>query len=923
MKRTLQVLTIVAAGSLAAGWLPAVRADAPPQAARAPQADTGLLERADKRFAASDVREVPSFQRHVLPVMGRLGCNGRACHGSFQGQGGFRLSLFGYDFKADHEALLAGDDPRVDLKNPRASLMLVKPTATDKDEHGGGHRLDVDSWSYRLLLRWIEAGAPAANPETDPHFVRLEVSPQELVFKKPGQMGQLRVLSHWSDGSVEDVTPLCRFQTNDDAVAKVDEAGRVKILGKGDTHVVVFYDNGVVPIPVLLPVSDAVGKAYPQVPAPTKIDQLVIEKLRKLGIVPSGLCTDAEFLRRASLDIVGALPSPEEIQAFVADKAKDKRQRKIDELLERPAHAVWWATKLCDVTGNNERSMPEQSFRAEYFEQWYHWVHKRVSENVPYDKIVEGMVMATSKLPGQNYADYTADMTSYIRKDHPRDFADRPNMPHYWSRRTARTANEKALSFSYAFLGVRLQCAECHKHPFDQWSQEDFKHFTAFFNRITFGTAQEDRATYLKMSEQLGLKNLKGNEQRQLMAKLATAGKPVPVNELYISKQGSSGGRKKEAKKLDGGSRVITPKVLGGEEVIASSYDDPRQPLMDWLRQGDNPYFARAFVNRVWSAYFNVGIVEPPDDMNLANAPSNAELLDYLSREFVKHGYDMKWLHREIANSRTYQLSWLPNETNQHDLRNFSHAVPRRLPAEVAYDAVVKATAGARQLELRDADPVGLCAIGVAKGYTIGIGRNRTGYALAVFGKPMRETTCDCERSSEPTLLQTIFLRNDDEVLNFIDRPEGWVSEVAQAQKAHEVMSAATATFASTKKRIAQQIQSYREQIERARARRDKAAVAKAESKIRSLEKTARNLKEPKEARVEKSQAVDFEQVQLATADEAGLIRLAYLRTLSRTPSDEELANARNYLSSAGHKAEGLRDLLWALVNTKEFVVNH
>ncbi len=239
--------------------------------------------RADVRFAASSTTEVPNFQRHVLPLMGRLGCNGRACHGSFQGQGGFRLSLFGYDFKSDHDALSTGKlpdgtipkdaEPRLDLKNPRASLILVKPTSPDKDDHGGGKRMDVDSWQYRLILRWIEAGAPLVDESHDPHFIRLDVTPAEIVLSKPGETVQLKAVSYWSDGSAEDVTPLCRFQTNDDAVAKVNETGLVTVVGKGDTHIVTFYDNGVVPTPVLLPLTDVAGPRYPNVPTPTKIDE--------------------------------------------------------------------------------------------------------------------------------------------------------------------------------------------------------------------------------------------------------------------------------------------------------------------------------------------------------------------------------------------------------------------------------------------------------------------------------------------------------------------------------------------------------------------------------------------------------------------------------------------------------------------------
>jgi hypothetical protein len=283
---------------------------------------------------------------------------------------------------------------------------------------------------------------------------------------------------------------------------------------------------------------------------------------------------------------------------------------------------------------------------------------------------------------------------------------------------------------------------------------------------------------------------------------------------------------------------VITPKLLGGEEVIGRDYADPRQPLMDWMRQEDNPYFARAFVNRVWTSYFNVGIIDPPDDMNLANPPSNPALLDDLARGFVKSGYDMKWLHREITNSRTYQLSWRPNETNKTDERNFSRSVLRRLPAEVAYDAVVLATASDDALKALHADPAGTRAIGVASCFASA--RDGSNYAVNLFGKPPRTINCDCERSAEPSLLQTVYLRNDQEVLKLLDRKDGWLQQIAR-------------------------------------------------SKVR---------------------------------DPDELIRQAYLRTLSRLPDEREAAVAKKHLAEASDMMTGLRDLLWALVNTKEFIVN-
>jgi hypothetical protein len=882
-----------------------------------------FLARADERFASADSTEVPSLQRHVLPLMGRLGCNGRACHGSFQGQGGFRLSLFGYDFKTDFEALVKSETPRVDLKNVRESMILAKTSSDDPDEHGGGKRMDKNSWQYRLIEKWIAAGAPAVDEAKDPHFVRMVVTPTEIVFGKMGETAQLKVVAEWSDGTIEDVTPLCRFQTNDDAVAKVDVGGKISVVGKGDTHIVAFYDNGVVPVSVMLPVSEQIGDKFPAVAAKTKVDELVLDKLKKVGIVPADVCTDHEFLRRASLDITGQLPSSDEVRAFLADKSPNKRAAKVDELLERPGYAAWWTTKLNDILGNSENKLRNNTHPTAP-DHWYRWVHRRVSENVPYDDIVEGILLATGRSSeGQTFEEYCKEMTGYVRKDNPTDFTERETMPYYWMRQNMRTANEKALSVSYAFLGVRLQCAECHKHPFDQWSQQDFQQFTAFFNRVISGPSR-DREAYAKLLAEAKIDPKdydNGNKLRQVLEQAAVQGKVVPFNELFINAgNGQRRGNKDKGKAVAG--RVITPKVLGGEEVV-EQYDDPRAPIMDWLRQKDNPYFARSFVNRVWAHYFNVGIVEPADDMNLANAPSNKELLDYLSDAFIENGYDMKWLMREIVNSDTYQRSWQTNSTNEYDLRNFSHAVMRRLPAEVVFDAVVSATAGKEEFAQRVADPVDICSIGVGKGYT---NRNNSNlYALAVFGKPKRETPCDCERSNEPSLLQTVYLRNDQEMFRMITRNKGWLEEALRSAGVNERLTfAAGGPSVESDQRVKQlenrlavlDDQLSRVSKDKTKANREKQISAERRNvmkEIRLAKDEQRSDKKPKQPAEKPAVTLTPEQ----------LIEEAYLRTFGRYPNAEEKKNGMEYIQGSADLASGLRDLVWALLNSKEFVVNH
>lgn len=839
-----------------------------------------------ERFARAE--EQPSYQKHVLPLMSKVGCSGRACHGSFQGQGGFRLSLFGYDFKQDHEALLGGDEPRVNLAAPEQSLILRKPTM--QEDHGGEKLFEIGSWQYNLLTRWIKAGA-IDDSGSNPAISHLEIQPAELVFKKAGESVQLRVLAHWRDGAVEDVTDLTRFRTNDESVAKVDEkTGRVIAEGKGDTHIVAFYDNGVAPVAAMLPVSDKVGPSYPAIASATKVDELILAKLQKVGIVPSELCSDQEFLRRASLDIGGTLPTPEEIRAFVADTSTDKRTRKIEELLERPTYSAWWTTVICDVTGNNTNQLEiaGKYLEPQWSQGWYDWIYRRVSENTPYDKMMEGLVLAVSRQPSQSYADYCAEMTSYVRSEQPADFTQRETLPEFWGRRNMQKPEEKALVFSYTFLGVRLQCAECHKHPFDQWTQEDFKSFQAFFAGVAYQRQNRRDPEVAAMMRAVGVDpdegKGNGNNPGRTLAQAARDGKTVPFPELIARSEPLKGKGNKDAKRVAGSSRVITPKVLGGEEVLLANYSDPRQPLMDWMRSPENPYFARAWVNRVWSHYFGIGIIDPPDDLNLANPPSNVELLEHLTRGFVASGYDMKWLHRTIATSDAYQRSRKTNETNELDRRNFSHALLRRLPAEVAMDAITMATAGGVELGRLHGD-VRSRYIGL-KTTQGGDGRGQRLYSLGIFGRPDRMTTCDCERSNDPTLLQSLFLYNDGEIHKMINASSGWITDLERVERYRD---------------LEQQISVTRERLEQQEKKQEhkKAAATRAEL-----------------AKMEAVRTVNI-------SDHDGLIDELYLRTVSRMPTSGERNAAMEYLESRESVASGMRQLLWVLLNTKEFILNH
>lgn len=787
--------------------------------------DPAVLPAVSSRFALASVEEVPNFQRHVSPLLGRVGCNGRNCHGSFQGQGGLRLSLFGYDFGMDHtgltEAAKSISGKRIDRRNPELSLILQKPL--EQIDHEGGQRFEKNSWQHHLLLKWIESGA--VGTMTPAVLQNLVVTPSEIVFADHHRPVSLQVTALWSDGSREDVTPLCRFRTNDDSIATVSADGAVTSTGPGDTHIIAFYDNGIYAVPVLRPFRNSARgtpsaqrqtrSASPAADPSARLDQLVESKLQKLNLPVSELCTDEEFLRRVSLDLTGTLPSPQEVTSFLADPAADRRERKVDELLQRPAWAAWWATKLCDFTGCNPAQQAELG--QELSVQWYTWFYERLLQNRPWDQIVGGIVLAQSRRPGQSWLDYTTETSAHFRYENPTSFADRETMPHYWTRRSMQEPSAAAQAFAQNFLGIRLQCAECHKHPFASWTQQDYNEFTRFFEPLHFGVAPDARAEYRQLASKTGL-NPRGDDGgpvNQEVLRRAQQGHPIPWRELYL----------KPAQQ----SRTIS--LLRSRQITLQPEDDPRQPLMEWMLD-DNPWFVRAFVNRVWASCFHVGIVEPPDDLNPANPPSNAELLNFLEQHFRSTEMDIRSLQRTIVLSNTWQRSWKPVAGNAQDKRNFSRSIPRRMPAEVVYDGVKQAVAASdRTAEVRT-----------------DLNRRATGhlsmrlagtYAMQVFGKPERAVNCDCERNNKSSLLQTVFLQNDPLM---IDRllESGWLAELQQAT---------------------------------------------------------------------------------SLPDSDALIHEAWLRTLSRPPLATEVSRARQHLQSAESQLEGLRDLLWALINTKEFLL--
>ncbi|TWU00888.1 DUF1549 and DUF1553 domain-containing protein [Stieleria varia] len=896
-----------------------------------------LIAPIDQRYAPATATEVPDFQKHVVPLLGRLGCNGRACHGSFQGRGGFQLSLFGYDFKADHDALMEENSGRVDTDDVAESLMLAKPI--DADVHEGGKRFDVDGWEYRVFKNWVADGAKFEKTQLQ-KLEQLEILPAEIRFADTAQSVQLQAIAHWADGTQEDVTPLCRFSSNDDSIADIDSIGIVKSGDRGDTHVVVYYDNAVVTIPVIRPIAKPLNIAAS---SNKPIDQLVQQKLNKLGVVPAPLCSDSEFIRRASLDITGVLPSAETVRDFLADGSSDKRERLVNNLLESPAYAAWWATRMSDWTGNNDEQLTNVlPVRSAATKLWFEWLRERLDNNVPYDQIIEGIVTAQSREDGEDYLAYCKSMTKACSGE-TEEFTQRSGMPLYWGRRNFQKPEDRAIGFAYTFLGVRIECAQCHKHPFDQWSKQDFEDFAKLFAPIRAGNANTVADDAKEQHKELlaaitGGKKLNGGDMRRAVTEAARKGETVPFGELLVNTRPINDKAMKAREQAKKKGRKVPPlnipsgKILGQEQEVTLDAD-PRPALMQWLRDVDNPYFAKAIVNRVWDNYFGIGIVNPTDDMNLANPPSNGPLLDHLAADFISHGYDLKWLHREIVSSDTYQRSAQTNETNQYDRVNFARHIPRRLPAEVVYDMVVLATGSSDKAAKVRAD---LDQMAIADGKPRQ--RNRADFALEVFGQSIRETNCDCDRSDAPSLLQSIYLRNDAEMYNRISDRDGWVAEACKdlgiaGPKGMDVdpkQVARDRAADAMRRQVIGRVRGFTKadearqakilpQLERDYQRMTNKMVGYEVPELQDLIADPDSWTEVKTANAASGSA--SKNADATTLND--VIKEAYLRTLSRYPDDEEISIATSYVNESEKPASGIEGLLWALVNTKEFIISH
>ena len=694
-----------------------------------------------------------NFPNQVVPIFTKLGCNSGGCHGKASGQNGFKLSLLGFEPTEDYEHLVKeGRGRRLFPASPDKSLLLLKPIG--EMPHGGGTRMEANTHSYRLMRRWILQGMPYGNAD-DPTVAKIEVFPAERTMAQHAEQ-QLLVIAHYTNGATEDVTSTVKFEPNNPELAEAGATGLIKTLDlTGDVAIMARYQGQVGVFRAMIPL----GAPVESTPPPKNfIDELVFKKLKTLGVPPSAVCDDATFLRRAAVDIAGRLPTPEETQKFLADTSANKRDQWVDTLLASTDYADFFASKWNSILRNKRR---QETF-ARGTRIFHDWIRDNLHNNVPYDQMVRQLVTATGEI-GQN-------------------------PPVAWYREVKDT-NEQVEDTAQLFLGLRIQCARCHHHPFEKWSQQDYYGFAAFFSRMQ-----------RKPGAQVG-------EERIVVSR----GTPTATNPKT--------------------QKAVPPAGLGAAPATISTEDDPRQSLVDWMTAKDNKFFAPALVNRYWKHFFSRGLVDPEDDMRVTNPATNQELLDALAKHFVDSGFNLKDLVRTICVSDVYQLASAPNDYNANDKQNYSRYYPKRLPAEVLLDAIDVVTESKTGFT---GVPTSVRAVQLPDS-----GFNS--YFLTVFGRPESTSACECERSSEANLAQSLHLLNSSEVQGKLSAAAGRAALLA-ADKDHS-----------------------------------------REEKIREV----------------------------------------YLRVYSRLPQTDESAIAVEHLSKAKDEKLAFEDILWALINTKEFLFNH
>jgi hypothetical protein len=653
---------------------------------------------------AAVVPNLPTWSGDIVPALTRAGCSAGACHGSFQGRGGLRLSLLGYDPAADHTAvLLDSGGRRLNFTVPRQSLLLRK--AVGDVPHGGGTRIARDSPVAKLITRYLEQGAPADSAVL-PQPLRLTVEPR-TVRLAVGESTTIRATMTNTDGSAQDVSPWVLFDARDEFVCRVDKTGRATAAVPGKAAVTVRYRGLVAVVDVSIPYPDA-APITGFTPA-SRIDELALEEWRDLGVAPAPLADDHEFVRRVYGDLLGTLPTPEEARAFVADPAADKRARLIDALLERPEYEDYWAVKWGDLLRVHRRYVGEKGLAA-----FSGWLKEALRDNRPLSEMARELLTARGNL-------YQSGPVSYYFVD------ERPE--------------NLAETTAQVFLGVRLQCARCHHHPMEVWSQDDYWSLAATFARLE-----------VKQTQELGGQGRFGGIKLLRVTQKIPESRRLPMERL--------------------------PKALGGPSFAAvAETDDPRVALAEWLVAADNPFFARNFANRYWSYLFGVGLVEQVDDLRDTNPPSLPGVLDALAADFRDHGYDLKHLLRTICNTRVYQLASRLDPERDRDGRLFTHRVPRQLPAEVLLDSVSRIVGIP---ETFDGVPAGTRAISLPDPAI-------PSEFLATFGRPQRNSPCECARPADPNLAQALQLINSDGLQKKLVREEARVTELLKRSDSEAV----------------------------------------------------------------------------------------------------------------------------------------
>jgi hypothetical protein len=642
-------------------------------------------ESAEVRTQVSSASREPrlEFVKDVVPIFTMGGCATSNCHGSIRGQNGFKLSLFGFEPRPDFEAIR----DRIDLDDPAASYVLQKPTA--QEEHGGGFRFAIDSLEYRTIFEWIKNGA-LYESEGSPRIESLTVFPEERVLEGVGAAQQLVATATYTDGTRRDVTHLVQYSSNDPDTVEVTRDGRVKGLQVGETAVMVRTLGQAVAAKIYVP-QPRLAQASPPAPRSNFIDEHVFAKLERLNIEPSGLSSDADFLRRVHLDTIGLLPTAQEAEAFLSSTDPDKRAKLIDELLERPEFADVWALAFTELFRAGTREAGDKSARI-----IYEFMQQSIQANKPYSQIVTELLLSQG--------------------------------PHlygtggFWNVTFDSNAPDHATNVSQIFLGTRIECAKCHNHPWEKWTQDDFYGFAAFFARVKIKQIHDD-----------------------------------DENEHYYAVEGTVEHPKTK--------QIVTPKYLDGGLEQDEPEKDIRAPLAAWMTSPENPFFSRAIVNRVWKHYLGRGLVEAVDDFRVTNPPTNQALLDALADDFSSHGYDWKRLARTILNSRTYQLSAEPTASNRSDKLNYSRYVMRRMTAEQMLDTISQVTGIPEKFR---GFPEGTRAMQVYSS------RPGVHYLLAAFGRPNRDTIC--EREAVPDIVQTLHLISGDTIN---DRLAKWQPDTA------------------------------------------------------------------------------------------------------------------------------------------------